>query len=87
MPAFFAAPRSKVIVFSHPTDAAERAIRQSAKSAFAKRRATLSKPPGARVAVSQIPTYHAHPFCSEPILPRSSNSSVTTIRSRNLTLL
>jgi hypothetical protein len=36
---------------------------------------------------SQIPTYHAQPFCSEPILPRSSNSSVTTILSRNLTLL
>jgi len=35
MPALFAAPRSKVIVFSHPADAAEWAIRQSAKSALA----------------------------------------------------
>jgi hypothetical protein len=40
-----------------------------------------------RLVGFQIPTYHAHPFCSEPILPRSSNSSATTIRSRNLTLL
>jgi hypothetical protein len=35
MPAFFAAPRSKVIVFSHPAAAAERSIRQSAKSTLA----------------------------------------------------
>jgi len=43
--------------------------------------------PAARDAAAQIPTYHAQPFCSEPILPRSSNSSLTTMRSRNLTLL
>jgi hypothetical protein len=41
----------------------------------------------AGVLASQIPTYHAQPFCREPIFPRSSNSSLTTMRSRNFTLL
>ena len=35
MPQPFTAPRSKVIVLSHPATAAERSIRQSAKSALA----------------------------------------------------
>jgi hypothetical protein len=35
----------------------------------------------------QMPAYHAQPFCRSPISPRSSNSSLTTIRSRNFRLL
>jgi hypothetical protein len=29
---------------------------------------------------AQMPAYHGHPFCRSPNFPKSSNSSVTTIR-------
>jgi signal transduction histidine kinase len=42
---------------------------------------------GTTMGRAQIPAYQAHPFCRSPILPRSSNSSLTTIRRTYLMLL